>query len=64
MHEAVGDCVQFAIEEDGRAAEFIFRHVQELIGQGWRLEDAELVGARAIGVLNAMRQPPSPGVWG
>jgi hypothetical protein len=56
--------VQQAAEQNGKAPDFVYRYVQGLVNQGWKPEDAQLVGSRAIGVLNAMKQPPSPGVWG
>jgi cation transport regulator ChaC len=58
IHDAVAECVQQAAEENGTTAEYVFRHVQQLIQQGWKTEDAELVGSRALGVLNAMNHPP------
>ena len=58
IHDAVAECVQQAAEENGTTAEFVFRHVQQLIQQGWNPDDAELVGSRALGVLNAMNHPP------
>lgn len=64
IHDAVAECVQHAADENGTAADFVYRHVQLLITQGWKSEDAELVGSRAIGVLNAMRRPPAPHYWG
>ena len=57
IHEAVAELVQEAAEQNGTAAEFVYQHVQELIQGGWKREDAEQVGSRAIGVLNAMKLP-------
>ena len=64
IHDAVAECVQQASEEKGKAANFIYQYAQWLIKEGWKPEDAQLVGSRAVGVLNAMNAPPSPGVWG
>jgi hypothetical protein len=64
IHDAVAECVQHAAEENGTAAEFVFRHVQQLITAGWKQEDAEVVGSRAIAVLNVMRRPAVLHYWG
>ena len=58
IHDAVAELVQYAAQQNGTAAEFVYQHVQELIQEGWTREDAEQVGSRAITVLNAMKLPP------
>ena len=60
IHDAVAECVQLATELNETPAEFVDRHIKELITQGWLPDDAEQVGARAIGVLNAMSLPATP----
>ena len=63
IHDAVADCVNLAYGEGERAAQFVFEHVQGLIKQGWTKDDAEQVGSRAIGVINATNLRPSPEPW-
>ena len=59
IHEAVAELVQYAAQQNGTAVEFVYQQVQELIQEGWKQEDAEQVGSRAIAVLNAMKLPPN-----
>lgn len=63
IHDAVAECVQQAAEENGTTAEFVLKYVRQLIQQGWKAEDAEQVGSRALGGLNAMKHPPSFSRW-
>ena len=62
IHDAVAECVQLAFGQDSPAS-FVYRYVQELVTDGWTRQDADLVGSRAIGVLNAATLPPRD-AWG
>ena len=62
IHDAVAECVQLAFGQDSPAA-FVYRYVQELVTSGWTRQDADLVGSRSIGVLNASSLPPKYS-WG
>ena len=63
INDAVHDCVQLAYGQKSPAA-FVYRYVQELVTSGWTRQDADQVGSRAIGVLNAATLPPTKKAWG